>query len=306
MVPVYNERESLPDLLGELRETLHATGLRHEIVVIDDGSDDGSGDFLEQEAANGNLRVIRFTRNRGKSAALARGFRESEGELIVTMDADLQDDPAEIPALLTKLDSGFDLVTGWKQQRKDSAGKLVASRLFNWVTRTVSGIPIHDFNCGLKVYRRAVVESVPLYGSLHRYLPVLAAQQGFRVAEEVVNHRPRKHGRSKFGRERYAEGLFDLMSVLFLHRYMQRPLHLFGRFGLLVSLSGVGVSGWTVFLKYGQGEPFRDHMALLTLGAILIIVGAQFISLGLLGEMIARGFALRGAEPPRPKGEARG
>jgi dolichol-phosphate mannosyltransferase len=227
---------------------------------------------------------VRLRRNFGKSTALAAGFAQAEGETIVTIDGDLQDDPAEIPRLLAKLDEGFDLVSGWKTRRRDPLRRRLLSRIFNGVTGRVSGLRLHDMNCGLKAYRAEVVRGLALYGELHRFIPVLAHYRGFRVAELPVNHRPRSHGRSRYGLERYLRGFLDLLTVTFMGRYRHRPLHLFGGLGLVLGFVGIVVLAYLTVLK-ATGEAI-GHRPLLTLGVLLVVVGLQFFSLGLLSEMV--------------------
>ncbi|MFQ6675384.1 MAG: glycosyltransferase family 2 protein [Fidelibacterota bacterium] len=295
VIPVYDERESLPELWEELKEVL-AGKFDYELIFVDDGSTDGSFELLKERVSeDGRCMVIRFLANYGKSSALAAGFEKARGDYGISLDSDLQDDPREIPSLIEVLDSGFDLVSGWKKERRDPLIKRVSSRLFNVTTRLLTGITLHDFNCGLKGYRKEVVKTLDVYGGMHRYIPVLAGKKGFRVTEKVVAHRPRKYGRTKFGRERYFHGLFDLLTVLFLSRYTRRPLHLFGVFGLSSLVAGFVINLWVLYLKYGVGDPFRKHLALLVLGVLLLILGVQFISLGFLGEMIAQSGPRRGA-----------
>jgi glycosyltransferase involved in cell wall biosynthesis len=234
--------------------------------------------------ANENVRVVRLRRNFGKAAALAAGFSQAHGEIVVTIDADLQDDPAEIPRLLVKLDEGFDLVSGWKTRRRDPLRRRVLSRIFNWVTGRMSGLRLHDMNCGLKAYRAEVVRGMPLYGELHRFIPVLAQYRGFRVAELPVNHRPREHGRSRYGVERYIRGFLDLLTVSFIGRYRHRPLHLFGGLGLILGLFGVAILVYLTVVK-ALGHAIGER-PLLTLGVLLVVVGLQFFSLGLISEML--------------------
>jgi glycosyltransferase involved in cell wall biosynthesis len=285
VVPVYNERDALPGLLDETERVCNELGVDWEIVVVDDGSTDGSAELLEQHASRrSGVSVVRLRRNFGKSAALTAGFDHSFGEIVVTLDGDGQDDPAEIPALIRKLDEGYDLVSGWKRRRRDPALKRWSSRLFNRVTGRLSGLRLHDLNCGLKAYRGRCARSLEVYGELHRFIPVLAAQQGWRVTEVPVEHRPRIHGRSKFGAARYPRGLFDLMTVLFIGRYRQRPLHFFGGVGLILMVMGVAISSYLAILKIsGQSIGQRP---LLLLGALLIVVGAQFLTFGLLGQLM--------------------
>jgi glycosyltransferase involved in cell wall biosynthesis len=286
VVPVYNERDALPDLIEEMERACAQLSLDWEIVVVDDGSTDGTSELLERCARERErLRVVRLRRNVGKSGALMAGFEHSSGEILITLDGDGQDDPAEIPALIEKLDEGYDLVSGWKRHRRDPALKRWSSRLFNRVTGLISGLKLHDFNCGLKAYRRRCARSLDVYGELHRYMPVLAAQEGWRVSELPVNHRPRVHGTSKFGAARYPRGLFDLLTVVFIGRYRQRPMHLFGGIGLVLMIAGIAISIYLVILKLGGGA--IGGRPLLLLGALLIVVGAQILTFGLLGQLIA-------------------
>src|SRR5215210_3191587 len=242
VVPVHNEERTVALLYEELEAALQPLAEPWEAVFVDDGSSDGSFAALTRlHSGEDNVRVIRLRRNFGKAAALAAGFAHAEGDVVVTIDADLQDDPAEIPRLLAKLDEGYDLVSGWKTRRRDPLTRRIPSKIFNWVTGRVSGLRLHDMNCGLKAYRADVVHDLRIYGELHRFLPVLAHERGYRVAELPVNHRPRNHGRSRYGMERYLRGFLDLLSVSFLGRYGHRPLHLFGGLGLLLGLSGTGI-----------------------------------------------------------------
>lgn len=285
VVPLLNEEQSLRPLYRELVAALEPRGEPFEVVFVDDGSTDGSASVLQElHEEAGNVVVVTLRRNFGKAAALQAGFLEAGGDLIVTIDADLQDDPAEIPQLLAKLDEGFDLVSGWKTRRNDPWTRRIFSRLFNWATALVSGVKLHDVNCGLKAYRAEVLGGLRLYGELHRFVPVLAAYQGFRVAEMPVRHRAREHGRSRYGRERYLRGFFDLLSVTFMGRYRYRPLHLFGGMGLLLGAIGFLVLLYLTTLKL-WGEAI-GHRPLLTLGVLLVVVGIQLVSLGLLSELI--------------------
>jgi glycosyltransferase involved in cell wall biosynthesis len=287
VVPVYNEAESLEPLVDEIDEAVAPLDRAVEIVFVDDGSTDGSFRIMQQLVERRpDVRVVRLRRNFGKAAALAHGFAVSRGEYIVTLDGDRQDDPHEIPRLIAKLDAGFDLVSGWKQSRQDPLSKTLPSRVFNWTVRRTTGIPLHDFNCGLKAYRREVIETISVYGEQHRYIPVVAAQAGFRVTEERVNHRPRVAGRSKYGWQRYLRGYLDLLTVLFLGRYQHRPQHLFGGIGTLFLILGVLVELYLTIDKLVFGAPIGQR-PLLLLGALLIIVGVQLLSLGLIGELIA-------------------
>lgn len=286
VVPLYNEAESVPELHDRICRACEEIGISFEVIYVDDGSTDGSFEVLEEiHRKDPRAKVLQFRRNFGKSEALSAGFSVAAGGMILTMDADLQDDPVEIPRLMKKLDEGYDLVSGWKRKRKDPLSKRLPSWLFNRVTSLLTGIRIHDFNCGLKIYRREVTESVKVYGELHRYLPVLAHRDGFLVAELSVTHHPRKYGRSKFGIARFVRGAFDFLTIIFLTRFRKRPLHLFGILGFASFIVGFFIS---VLLTYQKLVLDRDlsNRPLLFLGVLLIIVGIQFFSMGLLGEMI--------------------
>ena len=288
IIPVYNEVESIRELHGELTHVLSRYD-HYELVFVDDGSSDGSIDLLnELSNTDGHTKVIQFYRNYGKAAALAEGFKYSSGDYVVTMDADLQDDPAEIPNLVSKLEEGYDLVSGWKKTRHDPWTKRWPSKFFNLITRLMTGVKIHDFNCGLKIYRNSVIKTVEIYGGRHRYIPALAGQKKFKISEIVVNHRARKFGETKYGGARLFHGFFDLITILFLNRYTQQPLHLFGMVGIILSTMGLSVEIYVLYLKYLLGESFQRHIALLVFGVMLILIGIQFISMGLLGEMMAR------------------
>ena len=272
-------------LFDELQAALEPLDQPWEAVFVDDGSTDGSFAALTRlHNAKDNVRVVRLRRNFGKAAALAAGFTQARGDIVVTIDADLQDDPAEIPRLLAKLDEGFDLVSGWKAHRRDALSRRALSRIFNWVTSRVSGLRLHDMNCGLKAYRAEVVKELRLYGELHRFIPVLAHYRGHRIAELPVNHRPREHGRSRYGVERYLRGFLDLLTVSFIGRYRHRPLHLFGGLGLTLGAIGFAILVYLTVLKIG-GHAIGER-PLLTLGVLLLVVGLQFFSLGLISELI--------------------
>ncbi len=287
VVPLFNENESLRELSSQLKSVLSRMNARWEVWFIDDGSSDNSYKTLaELNRVDRRFKVARFRRNFGKSAALSVGFQHARGEYVVTMDADLQDDPQEIPRLIEKINSGFDLVSGWKKRRRDPINKTIPSKFFNFVTGKLSGIKIHDFNCGLKAYRKDVVKSVQLYGEMHRYIPVLAKMAGFTVSEIPVTHHPRKYGRTKFGMSRYFKGFLDLLTVLFTSRYNQRPLHLFGTVGLLFFLVGFAIEVY-LSVEWWMGNPISNR-PMLFLGILLILVGIQSISTGLLAEMIAK------------------
>jgi dolichol-phosphate mannosyltransferase len=285
VVPLLNEEATLEPLYRELNAALAATGLEWEVVFVDDGSTDGSyRELVRLHAAHLNVRVVRLRRNFGKAAAMAAGIEVAAGEIIVTMDADLQDDPAEIPNLLAKLDEGFDVVSGWKCDRHDPFVRRFVSRIYNTATRLATGVKLHDMNCGLKVYRAEVFEHVRLYGERHRFVPVLAHHLGFSVAELPVNHRARINGQSRFGIERYLRAPFDLLTIVFMGRYRHRPLHLFGGVGVTASVAGAAILGYLGVIKIG-GAGIGDR-PLLLLGVLLVVVGVQFLSLGLIGEML--------------------
>ena len=287
VIPVYNEVESVEQLYKELIKVLSSFD-SYQIIFVDDGSSDGSVNVIKKIVENDiNTNIIQFHRNYGKSAALGEGFKNANGEYIVTMDADLQDDPKEIPNLVSKLEEGFDLVSGWKKNRKDPLSKKIPSKFFNFITRLFTGVKIHDFNCGLKIYRQSVIKTLEIYGGRHRYIPALAGYKNFKVTEIIVNHRPRLYGETKYGGSRMFHGFFDLISILFLSKYTQSPLYFFGKIGLYTFLSGVGIEIYIIYLKYALNEPFAKHMALLMLGVLIIVIGIQFFSIGLVGEMIA-------------------
>jgi len=285
VIPLLDEEDSLVELTERIVSQLEQLQKSYEILFIDDGSKDKSFEvILGLKETYSAIRIIQFRKNFGKSAALSEGFKRAMGEIVITMDADLQDDPAEIPNLIAEIENGYDLVSGWKKVRHDPIGKTVPSKLFNATTRKLTGIKIHDFNCGLKAYRKEVIKAIPVYGELHRYLPVLAHWQGFKVGEIVVKHHARKFGVSKFGLRRFFSGFFDLMTVLFITRYRQKPLHLFGLFGLIVGATGFAILAYLSVLWFqGQGI---GHRPLLFLGVLLVIVGGQSFTLGLIGEMI--------------------
>ncbi|MFB6278862.1 MAG: glycosyltransferase family 2 protein [Salinibacter sp.] len=288
VVPAYEEAASLPELVDGIRAACAKGELSFRVWVIDDGSRDDTWATVQSlHEADPRIVGLRFQRNYGKSAALSVGFERAQGQYVVTMDADLQDDPAEIPALVETLEEGdYDLVSGWKKVRKDPLSKTIPSRFFNWVTRVISGLELHDFNCGLKVYRREVVKSVGVYGELHRYIPLLAKWAGYdQVAEKPVQHHPRKYGETKFGIERFIQGFLDLITVVFLTRFAVRPMHFFGGLGTLTFGTGFVINLWLTIDKLVFGNPLGDR-PLLLLGLLLILFGAQMFTTGLLGEMV--------------------
>ena len=288
VIPIFNELQSLPELKRQLLENLQSFE-KWEVVFIDDGSSDGSTEWLtDLTSKDNNFKLIEFYRNYGKSAALNEGFKAASGDYIITMDADLQDDPNEIKNLVAKLNEGWDLVSGWKKNRLDPLNKRIPSKLFNFVTRLLTGVKIHDFNCGLKGYKKSVIKSIDVYGGRHRYIPAIAGHRKFKITEIIVNHRARKFGSTKYGGSRLFHGFFDLITILFLNRFNQQPLHLFGAFGIGFFLFGFLSELIVLYYKYWLGDPFSKHIALLIFGVMLIVIGIQFFSMGLLGELIAR------------------
>lgn len=288
VVPAYNEAESFRELYEKIKNAITPLNCRYEIIIVDDGSTDNSMKVLKEIRAHDNrVKIISFRRNYGKSAALSAGFEKAKGDIIVTMDADLQDDPAEIPNLINELKNGKDMVSGWKKKRYDPISKTIPSRFFNFVTSKLTGIPLHDFNCGLKAYKKEVVKELELYGELHRYIPVLAHWNGFSVGEIIVQHHPRKYGKTKFGVGRFWKGFLDLLTILFTTRYLQRPLHLFGFWGLILALTGFIIVTYLV-VEWFLGLTALSQRPLFLAGVLLTIIGVQFISIGLIGEMITK------------------
>ena len=289
VVPLYNEAESLPELVAWIDRVAEGHGLSYEAILVDDGSSDASWEEVERlKTRYPALRGIRFARNYGKSAALYCGFAAAAGEVVVTMDADLQDSPDEIPELRRMiLEEGYDLVSGWKRKRHDPVGKRWPSKFFNWTARAATGIRLHDFNCGLKAYRSKVVKSIEVYGEMHRFIPVLARQAGFRhIGEKVVDHHARKYGRSKFGMERMVKGYLDLITVLFMSHFGRSPMYFFGGLGTLMFLLGGGTTVWIIVGKLWK----QAHaLPLFYLAILAVILGVQLFLAGFLGELINRG-----------------
>ncbi|MFI3306414.1 MAG: glycosyltransferase family 2 protein [Rikenellaceae bacterium] len=297
VVPLYNEEESLPELVAWIDRVAQGEGLTYEIILIDDGSTDGSWDVVERICKEyaGVVRAISFGRNYGKSAALYCGFAEAQGEVVFTMDADLQDSPDEISTMRRMiLDEGYDLVSGWKRKRYDPIGKRLPSKFFNAAARVVSGIKLNDFNCGLKAYRRKVIKSIEVYGEMHRYIPILAKYAGFkRIGEKEVEHRARKYGESKFGMERMVKGYLDLITVTFLSLFGRSPMYLFGGLGTLMFLVGGVMTCWIIankILLQMEGEVARavTEQPLFYISLIAIAIGVQLFLAGFLGELINR------------------
>ena len=297
VVPLYNEAESLPELVAWIDRVAEGHGLSYEAILVDDGSSDASWEEVERlKTRYPALRGIRFARNYGKSAALYCGFAAAAGEVVVTMDADLQDSPDEIPELRRMiLEEGYDLVSGWKRKRHDPVGKRWPSKFFNWTARAATGIRLHDFNCGLKAYRSKVVKSIEVYGEMHRFIPVLARQAGFRhIGEKVVDHHARKYGRSKFGMERMVKGYLELITVLFMSHFGRSPMYFFGGLGTLMFLLGGGTTVWIIvgkLWKQAHALPLRPvtEQPLFYLAILAVILGVQLFLAGFLGELINRG-----------------
>jgi glycosyltransferase involved in cell wall biosynthesis len=282
IIPVHNEEENILELYNSLYSVISIVEKTYEIIFIDDGSTDDSFEKI-QSIKDSRVKVVRFQRNYGKAAALSCGFKKSKGDIVITMDGDLQDDPKEIPRFIEEL-KNYDMVSGWKSKRYDPISKTLPSRFFNWLTRFITGVKINDFNCGYKAYHNYVVKNINLYGEFHRYIPALAYWRGYSVGEIEVEHHPRIHGESKYGIERLLKGFLDLITVTFLMMYKKRPLHMFGGIGFLLGFSGVFISIYLMFL-WLIGERIGDR-PLLMLGILLTVIGAQFVSLGLIGELI--------------------
>lgn len=289
VIPLYNEEENVKPLYEQLKATLDEIGREYEIIVVDDGSTDRSFAILKGlHEGDERLKVIRFRRNFGQTAAFAAGFDHSQGEVVITMDADLQNDPADIPLLLEKIEEGYDVVSGWRVKRKDPfLTRRLPSMVANWLISHVTGVHLHDYGCSLKAYRREVVKNVQLYGELHRFIPALASWMGISVAEVPVRHHPRRFGRSKYGLSRTARVLLDLITVRFLLSYSTRPIHIFGGLGLVGFALGMALGAYLSFVKFVLGQSIGGR-PLLLLAVLLMVVGVQLISMGLLGELVVR------------------
>jgi len=292
VVPLFDESQSLPELVQGVEKALDDTVF--ELILVDDGSTDDSWEVIKTlRSKYPFVKGISFQRNYGKSAALQAGFDIVRGRYVVTLDGDLQDDPDEITGMIEELKKGLDLVSGWKKERKDPINKTIPSRFFNTVTRWVTGIPLHDFNCGLKVYRKEVVEHINLYGELHRYVPLLAKWEGYdRIGEKVVKHHPRKYGKTKFGFSRFMHGFLDLLTLVFVNNYMNRPMHFFGSVGVLALITGGIINLYMAYIKIFYDAALSNR-PLLFLGIMLVVIGVQFFSIGFLGDMINKGRAGR-------------
>ncbi len=291
LVPLYNEEESLPKLMEEIDQVVREHKLDCEVIMVDDGSRDRSWEVVQALGLQYPYLVgIRFQRNHGKSAALQTGFEQALGQVIITMDADLQDNPQEIPELFRMIvEDGYDLVSGWKKKRYDPIAKTIPSKFFNAVTRWVSGIELHDFNCGLKAYRKNVVKSIEVYGEMHRYVPLLAKWSGFeQIGEKVVEHRAREFGKSKFGINRFINGFLDLISIVVVQKYLKKPMHFFGTWGAIFALLGAIDLIYLAVIKLAYGMPLGDRLPALTFGAVSLIAGIMLFSTGLLAELIGR------------------
>lgn len=302
IIPLYNEAESLPELRARIDEALAGTVPEYELVFVDDGSNDGSWETIGQlKAAGGNISGIRFRRNYGKSAALYCGFEAAQGDIVVTMDADLQDDPAEIPEMMRMIrEEGYDLVSGWKKKRYDNAiTKNIPSKIYNWAARKVTGIKLHDMNCGLKAYRKDVVKDIEVYGEMHRFIPYLAKNAGYtRIGEKVVKHQARKYGVSKFGIERFINGFLDLMTIWFLQKFGRKPMHLFGVVGTLMFVAGFICSVWLIvekLIRQSHGMSFRQvaDQPLFYAAIVCLLIGIMLFLTGFIAELISRNSAGR-------------
>lgn len=286
VIPVHNEEGNVKELYAKLRNVLSPITENYELIFVDDGSSDKTFNILKEiNKEDQKMKAIKLRRNFGKSIALNAAFRHTKGDVVITMDGDLQDDPVEIPRFIEKIEEGYDLVVGWKYPRNDPFTKTIPSKIFNWLTCMLTGVNLHDFNCGFKAYKKEVIENISLYGEMHRYIPALAAWAGFKITEITVKHHPRKYGKSKYSASRLLKGFFDLITVKFLVSFATRPMHVFGVPGLLSLLLGFFFGFYLVIQKYLRDITISDR-PLLLLSVLLILLGLQFISLGLLGEMM--------------------
>jgi glycosyltransferase involved in cell wall biosynthesis len=291
IVPLYNEEESLAELTEWIFRVVGQHRLSCEIIYVDDGSTDGSWNIIENlSLENPNIKGIKFRRNYGKSAALNRGFDIARGDVVITMDADLQDSPEEIPELYQMVkNDGYDIVSGWKKKRHDPLGKRLPSKFFNWTTRRISRLKLHDFNCGLKAYKNVVVKNIEIYGEMHRYIPVIAKWAGFsKITEKVVNHNARKYGKSKYGLERIVKGYLDLVTLTFVSKFGKRPMHFFGLIGSLLFLAGFVIAVYLAYAKYFMLEFKMTDRPLFYFGLLAMVMGTQVFVAGFLAEMISR------------------
>jgi glycosyltransferase involved in cell wall biosynthesis len=302
VIPLLNEEESLPELHSWINKVCVAQGLSYELIFIDDGSRDNSWQVIQSlKAKDDRIKAIRFQRNYGKSAALHVGFDAADGEVVITMDADLQDSPDEIPDLVKMIhQEGYDLVSGWKKKRYDPLSKTIPTKLYNWATRRMSGIYLHDFNCGLKAYKKEVVKSLEIFGEMHRYIPVMAHREGFKkIGEKVVEHRARKYGHTKFGLERFINGPLDLLTIMFISRFGKRPMHIFGTFGALMFIVGLTLSSYLIIDKFlhlyvwHTKAPLLSDQAAFYIALTSMIIGTQLFLSGFIGELVTRNSSTR-------------
>lgn len=301
VIPLYNEDESLPELISWIKSVADKMNIVYEAILVDDGSKDNSWEVIEKLSTEYNfVRGIKFQRNYGKSAALHEGFEASKGRVVITMDADLQDSPEEIPELYRMIsEDKLDLVSGWKQKRHDPLSKTIPTKLYNWAARKMSGVYLHDFNCGLKAYDSKVVKSIEVYGEMHRYIPIMAKRAGFvKIKEKVVQHQARKYGVTKFGLERFVFGFLDLMSITFVSRFSKSPMHFFGTIGVLMFFIGMLMAGYLGFEKYlalanGLAAPLVTNSPYFYFALTLMIIGSQMFLAGFLGELVSRASADR-------------
>jgi len=291
IIPLYNEEESLPELSDWINRVCTESNLTYEIIFVDDGSSDNSWEVIEElSESNKNVKGIKFRRNYGKSAALNKGFEAAQGDVVITMDADLQDSPDEIPELFKLIkEDGYDLISGWKKKRHDPFGKTFPSKFFNWTTRKISKIKLHDFNCGLKAYKNDVIKNIEVYGEMHRYIPVIAKWAGYhKIGEKVVQHFPRKYGKTKFGMERIIKGYLDLLSITFISKFGKRPMHLFGTMGTFLFFIGLTIGTYLTVAKFFFEEYKMTERPLFYFGLLAMIIGSQLFVTGFLAEMISR------------------